>query len=453
MNRIKMKMLVFTAAVLTLTGGTCQKGAAQVLTDKMKELLKKNESFGLTNYPVSIWNYVNLRQDGEHFNEKEMDSLLDAGITVPQSPDFDPNDPAQKAHILKMLDWAHKRNMKLVLRDPRCMAETDSTGKHAKDGYKERAQAAIKDFGKHPGLLGFYLADEWTTDGMFECQRILKDLAPNLHHYFNFLPVCGNSDEREAEVLADYVTKAKADMLAYDCYTQMTMTGPMLDDYYRNLRLFREASVRNGLPFWNTPLSIGHNQFLCPDYNDIRWQFNTSVAAGANGIVWFFYYNPRPAGNYRLAPIDEFWEKTQTYTDMRRVQRSFQRCYGSLFNGLVSTRVSFYPKAFGGGETWKPNELLTGIWPAYDGDTPILIGEFVDAQERRYVMVVNNTRTKIDRVLLKFPLKTKLYSFNYGSEGKEVLVDDGSHPDKDCIPYWVWLAPAQEAVFRVEFQK
>jgi hypothetical protein len=52
---------------------------AQVLTEKMKALLKKNASFGLTNYPVSIWNYVNLKQYGEHFTEKEMDSLLDAG--------------------------------------------------------------------------------------------------------------------------------------------------------------------------------------------------------------------------------------------------------------------------------------------------------------------------------------------------------------------------------------
>jgi len=453
MSRSKSGVFILTVAVMALTMGITQKGMAQVLTDKMKELLKKNASFGLTNYPVSIWNYVNLKEDGEHFTEKEMDSLLDAGINVPQSPDFDPNDPAQKAQILKMLDWAHKRNMKLVLRDPRCIAESDPTGKHAKDGYKERAQAAIKDFGSHPALFGFYIGDEGTSDGLWECQRILKALAPNLNHYYNFLPVCSSSDEGHEKYIDDYVAKGTPDLLGYDCYTQMTMTGPMLDDYYNNLRLFRAASLRNGLPFWNTPLCIGHNQYLCPDYTDIRWQFNTSVAAGANGIVWFFYYLPRPAGNYRLAPIDEFWEKTQAYTDMRRVQRSFHRSYGNLFNGLVSTRVSFFPKAFGGGETWKPNELLTGLWPAYDGDCPILIGEFADAQERRYLMAVNNSKTKIDRVLFKFPLKTKIYSFRYGAEGKEYVENDGSQPDKDCVPVWIWLAPGQEFVCRVEFQK
>jgi hypothetical protein len=127
--------------------------------------------------------------------------------------------------------------------------------------------------------------------------------------------------------------------------------------------------------------------------------------------------------------------------------------YGNLFNGLVSTRVSFYPKAFGGGETWTPNELLTGIWPAYDVDTPILIGEFSDAQERRCLMAVNNSKTTIDRVLFKLPLKTKIYSFRYGAEGKEYAENDGSQPDKDCIPVWIWLAPGQEFVCRVELQK
>jgi hypothetical protein len=83
----------------------------------------------------------------------------------------------------------------------------------------------------------------------------------------------------------------------------------------------------------------------------------------------------------------------------------------------------------------------------------MLIGEFADAQERRYVMVVNNSRTKIDRVLLKFPLKTKIYTFPFDSQGKESVENDGTHPDADCTPVWAWLAPGQEAVYRVEFMK
>ena len=421
-----------------------------------RKLLQTVASMGLKRYPIGFWNYTNLAEHGEYFNEQEMDSLVDGGYTVTQTPNFDPTKPAEKEQTRKLLDWAHERGMKLIPRDPRCMAESDPTGKLPKAGFREGAQAALKDFGAHPANFGFYVGDEGTNDGMFECHRIQRELAPHLHPFNNLLPVCANTDEGEAKYLDDFVTKCNADLLGYDCYTQMTMTGPMLDDYFRNLRLFREAGLRHSVPFWNTPLCIGHNQYLCPNYNDLRWQFNTSVASGAHGIVWFFHYQPAWFGNYRFAPIDEFWEKTQTYHDLRRVHRGFHRYYGDLFNRLASTRVSFYPKAFGGGETWTPNDLISEIWPAYDNQTPILVGEFVDAQDRRYVMLVNNSTTKIDRVLVKFSTKAKLFSWDHNGRecaGGGYSGEGAPKLDADGLAAWFWLAPGQEAVVRVELTK
>jgi hypothetical protein len=292
---------------------------------------------------------------------------------------------------------------------------------------------------------------------MFECHRIQKELAPHLNPYYNLLPhfPSFNTEEGWATGLDEFVAKCNADLLSYDCYAQMTMGTALVDDYYRNLRLYREAALRNGVPFWNTPLCIGHNQYLCPDYNDIRWQFNTSVASGAHGIIWFFHYAPRLFGNYRFAPIDEFWEKTQTYYDLRRVQRNFHRYYGDLFNRLVSTRVSFYPKAFGGGEAWTRNELVSSIWPAYDNDTPILIGEFVDAQDRRYIMFVNNSRKAIDRVKITFPENVKLFSWDANGRERQggAYASDNPQMENDGLVAWHWLAPGQEAVYRVEIAR
>ena len=118
--------------------------AALEVTDKMKAIIKKNESFGLKKYPISIWNYTNLKDHGEYMTEAEMQSLADAGITVPQSPSFDPNDPAQIAHMLKMLDWAAKRDMKLILWDPRCMGQFGKDGKPPAD-YAVGVKAAVAD--------------------------------------------------------------------------------------------------------------------------------------------------------------------------------------------------------------------------------------------------------------------------------------------------------------------
>jgi len=414
----------------------------------LNAILKKNESFGLKKYPISIWNYTDLKIHGKHMDEAEMQSLADVGMTVPQSPNFDPKDPAQKAHILKMLDWAAAREMKLILRDPRCMGQIAADGKPPAD-YAVGVREAVADFGKHPGLFGFFVGDEGGGDAFAECQRIQKEIAPHLFPFYNHLPAIAPNWDK---YLDKYMQLSNSDILGYDCYMQMHFTDFQggMDAYYDNLRIYREASLRHGVPFWNTALSLGHMMYRTPSRTDLRWQLNTSVAAGANGMVWFFWYMDSPGPDIGIPPVDEFWEKTQTYYDMRHVQQRFHKTYGGLFNRLVCTRVSFFSKTYGGGEVWKPNDLVLDIWPAYDNKLPVLVGEFTDNEGNRYVMFVNNSQTQTDRILVKFALKTKLYSYGYGSEGKEGLVNDGSQPDADCIPVWLFLGPGGETVFRVE---
>ena len=61
-------------------------------------------------------------------------------------------------------------------------------------------------------------------------------------------------------------------------------------------------------------------------------RFHTAVASGMKGILWFFVYMRTPVSNYRLAPIDEFGERTETYTWMSRVNRHFQHQFGDFFH-------------------------------------------------------------------------------------------------------------------------
>ena len=428
---------------------------------KIAEILKKKAALGLKKYPVGIYNYLNLKDHGSHMTEAEMDSLADAGITVPHSPTFDPSDGAQIAHMLKMLDWAAARDMKLLLWDPRCMARMDKDGKVPAD-YAEGVKAAVKDFGKHPGLLGFFIGDEPNEEGMracAACQRIQTEIAPHLHSVLNHEGAMGPG---RGEYLDRYAQFSDADVISYDCYLQVQNPAVNrvrgIDRYYENLRIYREASLRNGIPFWNTVICIGHWMYSCPNLDEIRWQFNTSVAAGASGVSWFHWYLPKPILNYRLPPVDEFWEKTQTYYDIRRVQQSFHRTYGDLFNRLVSTRVSFYPFGCGEGSAeWMPNELVSGIETQHGQNTPLLIGEFTDGEAGRYVMFVNNSQTKdaCDHVKIKFPKNAKLFVYDYGSEGREQPAGnyEGPRPDGDHLRDWRWLAPGQEAVYRVEIPK
>ncbi|MCY2928348.1 MAG: hypothetical protein NTV86_02420 [Planctomycetota bacterium] len=429
----------------------------------MDRILKKCASFGLKSFPVSFWSYTNLGEHGKHMTEAEVESWADAGFTVPQSPGFDPKDPAQKAHIVKLLDWAHQRGMKLIVCDPRAYVRTAPDGKVAPD-YADGVKAAVADFGKHPGLLGFHVGDEpgaEIKEAFFACYKTQNEIAPHLHPYANLLPHFPGIEARAGtdswpNYLDEYVKKSDADMLGYDCYAQMNPGDSGWHDYYRNLRLYREAAVRYGVPFWNTLLSVGHFKYRCPNQDEIRWQFNTSIAAGANGISWFFYYMRAPELNFRMSPVDEHWNRTQTYEDVRRVQKSFHRRYGDLFNRIACTRVSFFPHAYGGGDVFQPNEIVASIRPDGCNTHPILLGEFVDVEGGRYVMLVNNSMTESERVKITFRKNVRWFSWDWNGrehEGGAYCKDffaEGTGPEGDGIAVWHWLAPGQEAVYRVQ---
>jgi hypothetical protein len=421
--------------------------------DNVKSIVQKTQSFGIGRYPISFWSYTNLTAHSQYMDEAEVAEWADAGFTVPQSPNYDFNNVRQKAQILNMLDWASKYGMKLILCDPRCYARKDFTE------YTDGVRSAIADFGKHPALFGFHIGDEPDADmkdSFFECYRIQKEFAPDLHPFANLLPFFPGIEKRAgtdtwANYLDEYAKKSNADLLSYDCYVQMNPGDAGWNNYYENLRLYREASIRNGIPFWNTLLSVGHFRYRCPNYDEIRWQFNTTLACGANGILWFFYYMREPHDNYRLSPVDENWEKTQTYYDIRRVQKSFHKRYGDLFTRLVCTRVTFYPKAYGGGEIFSPNGIVSRILPDAQNH-PILIGEFTDAEGDRYVMIVNNSMTDSVNVGITFPGKdVKVFSWNWSGSEYEGGAYCASEMTRDDNGLTVrhWLAPGQEAVYRV----
>jgi len=446
----------------TLTGlGLLPVGATpETLPPKIVSTLEKSASLGLDRFPIGFWNYTNLGQHAEHMTQAEVAEWADAGFTVTMSPSFDPANHRQLDQMRRILDWADDLGMKLIVCDPRTHGPTGGgEGPLAvPDDQREKVDAAIADLGKHPATFGFAIGDEpGTREGRawLECARITKHAAPDLHPFMNLLPWYPGVEERVGfpswpEYLDTVARKSGLDFLCYDCYSQMNPERTGWDMYFANLREFREAGWRNGLPFWTTLLSVGHFNYRCPNYNELRWQFNTAVCSGANGILWFFYYMRQPHSNYRLSPVDENWDRTQTYYDIRRFQKAFHRTYGDLFLHLAPTRVTFTEKAWGGGAMFSPDELVSEVTP---GDQPLLVGEFVDAQARRYVMLVNNSTSQSVRASLEFPgADVRFYSWNW--DGNEVegtaYSADSVERLEDGVRVWHWLAPGQEAVYRVD---
>ena len=430
-----------------------------VLTPEMHAILTKTESFGLKKFPISFWNYTSLGQYGKYMTEEEVRSWAEAGFTVPQTSTFDANNITQKEQINHLLDWAQKYGMKLIVTDPRGYAKAGKDG-NPDANYADSVSAALRDFGNHPALFGFHVGDEPGAEfknTFFECMKIHKKITPNLHPFANLLPHYPGAEKWAGAVtwanyLDDYVKKSNADLLSYDCYMQMNPGDFGWWVYFRNLKLYREASLRNGIPFWNTLLSVGHFEYRVPNQDELRWQFYTSLAAGANGIIWYFYYMQQPVENYRMAPVDEFWNKTRMYYDIQHLQNSFHRRYGDLFNKLVSTRVCFFGKSYADEESFSPDALISNI-TTLNGINSLMIGEYMDIEKRRYVMFVNNSMDKNSQVKVTFPKNAKTYSWDWNGkpyEGNAYGVNRTETEADGRRSHILWLGPGQEAVYRVE---
>jgi len=458
----RLLVMAFGAGLMIMLAASLSE-AAQAPAN-LRAMLEKSASLGLTRFPIGFWSYTNLTDHGRYMDEAEVEEWADAGFTVTMSPSFDPANRDQVYRMRQLLAWAEKRQMKLILCDPRTYGPHHGGGTQVvpvAPDHASKIAAALADFRNSAGVFGFEIGDEpnqYNNDAYFDAYRMLKEAAPKLHPFMNLLPYWHGAEgyvgyPSWADYLDAAAKKSNADFLCYDCYAQMNPGTSGWDMYFENLRLYREAAQRNGVPFWTTILSVGHFNYRCPNYDELRWQFDTAICSGANGILWFFYYMREPHANYRLSPVDENWDRTQTYYDIRRFQKAFHRHYGDLFLRLAPTRVTFYPKPWGGGAAFTPNELVSKI--ELGEEHALLVGEFVDMEGRRYVMFVNNSTTESIHPTVTFPgPDAKIYSWDWS--GKEyaggAYCADNVEQTSEGLRVGHWLAPGQEAVYRVDSQ-
>ncbi len=454
-----MKRFVSTCLMLVICLNVFAKSQERSFVDlKYKRVLDKKAEFGLAKFPIGFWNYTNLDEHLGHQQESDVKQWFQAGFTLPKSPGFDPKNKKHVKHINDMLGWCRKYDMKMVLVDKRSLGLVRSDeGVKLPDDFGSNFSSAVNDFGGHPALFGFSVGDEpdkSNGEAYFEAYKVQKKLAPGLFPFMNLLPYWGGAEDRVGynswdEYLDAVASKSGLDFFSFDCYTQMGAWRGW-DGYYENLRLYRDASLRNGIPYWVTLLSTGHYGYRCPDYYDLKMQFNTALCGGASGIDWFFYYMRKPHSNYRFSPVDEFWETTQTYHDLRKIHNSFHKRYGGLFNGLVSTKVMFFPKGKGGFEDFSPDSLIAEIEMSQtESETKtgsIMLGEFLDKDGNRYVMIVNDTEKISLRPTIKLVCENaKIFIWNWN--GQKQFNGRGNKGFKTVTQ---WLGPGQEMFYCIE---
>jgi hypothetical protein len=355
---------------------------------------------GLDMFPIGFWNYAPI----EVFDEAKIQEWQDAGVTLTMGPTFSAT-PENVARMKQVLDWAQARKIKVIICDPR----THTPGPLPADHVNRVAQA-VKDFGGHPASFGFHILDEPSTaefQSVCDGVKTTKAAAPALHPFVNLLPWYPGVNTRVGfdnwqTYLDEFLKQSGAEFLCYDCYSQMNPEKSGWPMYFKNLNEFREAAQRNGVPFWTTILSVGHFHYRCPSEDDIRWQFNTAVAYGAQGILYFFFYMRQPHDNYRLSPIDEFYQRTPTFDSLRRVNKGFVRRYGRLFLDLEFEKAMQHPQPITGCLPFEPDDLIKEV--RTDGDRPLIISRFVDKQGRPWVVMRARPASRRLKTQSRFPI-------------------------------------------------
>jgi hypothetical protein len=305
-----------------------------------------------------------------------------------------------------------------------------------------------KRIGENPAALGFFLRDEPPASlmpGLGKLAGLLREEMPDKWPYVNLFPyrvspaVLGTSDyDSYVRMLVKTIGQP---FLSYDNYS--LVNGEMLDFFYTNLEIIRRLSLETKTPFWNCILANAHFNYMEPSDATLNLQVYTTMAYGGRGIQYFTYFAPH-IGNYRLAAVDQFGNRTATWEMLRRTNNQIHALAPVLVR-LRSTGVYHYPdvpeqaQALAAGKLVESVEMTQRyIRPPVAGR--FLIGEFEDERNRPYFMLVNKD--------LKNSFQFRVHLRQTGR--KLIRISPYSGQEEPFGREMDWLAPGSGILFRVE---
>ncbi|MCF7854582.1 MAG: hypothetical protein K9N51_07290 [Candidatus Pacebacteria bacterium] len=360
-------------------------------------------------FPIGSWVCNNWSPTPEEMAAE----WADLGFTLTLTPWFD-DLPENHGLVHRLVDEANRHGMQVILCDRRTLSPRSNWSDFSQPiplpaNYKKQAAAAVNEYAAHPAVWGFYVEDEPLCGGLpavAQACRIIEELTDQAEPYINLLPNHRISPDRpewtiEQQVgFDDYSTyldhvvdTTHVPVLSYDCYSQMSNVWGGTAQYFRNLASYQSASIRNNVPFWTILLAIGHWMYRAPTPLELSWQFYTSLAYGASGIL-YYYYRGGGIGHYGAA-VDELGQKGQLYYQMRRQHHHFQSQWEDRYRRCRIVRTSHWPKGPGGTVDFDGRGVVEHIQErsdvAWDGKTNpgLIVGEFMDDRERPHVLLAN----------------------------------------------------------------
>jgi hypothetical protein len=285
---------------------------------------------------------------------------------------------------------AARAGLKVIVSDPLTEVNDKAASLDTQE-IEKRVGQVVKKVKDHPAVWGYYLRDEPGAPafaGLGRWADAVRKAAPGKTPYINLFPLYLPDSLYKAWGVGDYegyvekfVETVKPTYISYDHYALMD-DGSLRDGYFRNLEIVRRVALRHNIPFWNIVLSNAHFHYANPTEGGLRFQAYTTLAYGAKGISYFTYFAP-DIGNYRLAPIDQFGNKTATWDYLRSVNMQIH-ALGPTYLKLKSVNVFHHPNVPEGCQGIDSSRFVKSV-----GGGDVVVGEFTGPAGKPYVIAVN----------------------------------------------------------------
>ncbi|HLJ54749.1 MAG TPA: hypothetical protein VKT77_06880, partial [Chthonomonadaceae bacterium] len=243
--------------------------------------------------PISFW----CGPPEPYITTEQYRQIAAAGFSVVMPPC---EGEASVARNKKILDTAKATGLKAIIQDSRMpLAVTGNPAALA------NLKAIVKDYRKHPALLGYFITDEPGANafgGLAEVVAELKRLDPDHIAYINLLPSYATSDlnttpsQLQTDTYDRYLTlfmqNVKPQVLSWDFY-HFLANGDR-PGFYGNLYAAQGAvgASQPPTPFWQIVLSVQHGGYRALSEPELRFEAMQTLVFGGSGLLYFTYWQP-----------------------------------------------------------------------------------------------------------------------------------------------------------------
>ena len=267
----------------------------------------------------------------------------------------------------------------------------DNAGKLAETNPMETYEAAAKAYCDHPAIWGIDVGDEPSALDFPYYGRVMDYMGrafPNQFPYLNLYPNYASVSQNNAqetvnqlgtatydEHIQKYCENVPADYICYDFY----LYSINVTKHYENLRVVADACRNTGRSMWIVLQVNSNKPAEWMSENNLRFQAYTSMAFGAENIIWACY----TAGWWHNQVLDGEGNKTEQYDKLKKINAEIRTLADEY---MKYRRVSTHFVGFEGHPHMAAVQqeaipsLSTGVFfdVKADNGAPLVVGEMVN---------------------------------------------------------------------------